>query len=223
MKKISMITIICVLSAFMVYGSISIFGPKGNDTSIQASALDQKDNILLATKSYSDFPSTDSLKTLTKDSDIVVIGEFSRFIQYWNMARDPSDPYNLNKEDPNLYVKGGLYEFTIDEYLKSNDKNEKKITVNIPVSRNETIYEDYFEPIIGEKVVLFLVKSEFTKNYYGTEEPYRFSIDLSAGEDSSLPKKIKVKTNFKDIKDLFEGGKELNLSEFIDKVKNTNK
>lgn len=206
MKKVAIISAICILFGIPAYAPISGYPKDKNGLK----------HIVLT-----DFPVSNSIEELTKESNIVVVGEFSKYVESWNMARDPKD---VTKEDPNNHVKGDLYEFTVNDYLKSNGKNENKIIINITVSTNGVTDERYIEPIIGEKVVLFLKKSDLADHYYGASEPFGFSIDTTSDQNiSSLAslEKVKIKTNINEIKDSFEGGKEINLSEFSNKVKNT--
>lgn len=213
MKKVIILSTICVLSAFMAYGAAFNLTPQKTNAVTKTS---QKSTIVSRTSA--DYPITDSLKTLTENSDIVVEGEFSNFDKYWNMARNPND---ISKEDPELYVKGALYDFTVEDYLKSNGQKQNKITVNICVSRNDKTDERYIEPTMGQKIILFLKKGDVADYYYGTEEPFRFSVDQLATDDvNSSSNDVKTETNIQDIKNSFEGGKTFSLPDFKNEIKN---
>lgn len=194
MKRIMRILTICALFVFAVYVSILNFQPKKNE---------------IVSSTTMDFPISDSVEKLTKESDIVVIGYFNKLIENWNMARDPKE---TSKEDLNNYVKGSLYEFEVDDYLKSPGKEQQSIKVNITVSANRVTDERYIEPVIGEKMILFLKKSPIADRYFGTMEPFRFTIDSNIGM-------VKTNTKVKVVKDNFENKKEFKLEEFKDKVK----
>ena len=176
--------------------------------------LKQKSSNLVR-KSISDFPVATTIDKLTSESDIIVVGSYNRFVSNWNTARHPED---FNKEDPNIYVKGALYEFNVDELLNGNNIDKKTITVNVMVSNlGGSVDERYIEPVIGEKVILFLKKSPIADRYFGTMEPYQFSIPDTSNKSYSSDK-IKVKTNLKQVQQSFEGGKSFTLDEFKNKI-----
>lgn len=202
MKKFS---ISVIFICFIILFSLSLIGC--NDSSKKSSKLQ--------TKSSSDFPVAMTIDKLTSESDIIVVGSYNKFINNWNMARHPED---FNKEDPNIYVKGALYEFNIEEFLKGNNIDKKTITVNVAVSNpGGSVDERYIEPVIGEKVILFLKKSPIADRYFGTMEPYQFSIPDTSNKSYSSDR-IKVKTNLKQVQQSFEGGKSFTLDEFKNKI-----
>ncbi|TKI99165.1 cardiolipin synthase, partial [Bacillus cereus] len=62
-----------------------------------------------------DFPATSDLNQMINEADLVVIGEYEGLDSKWNMARNPSNP---SEEDKENYVEGHLYNFNISETIK---------------------------------------------------------------------------------------------------------
>ena len=148
-----------------------------------------------------DYSKTDSLVSLVKNSEIVVIGEYTGFSSSWNMARDS---YNVLNEDKDNYFEGRLYNFSVFEILKGTPVDDE-ILVNHYYSRtikktesNAVFNENgeivvaatktneisftvpsflFIEPDIGSTYVLFLLKDRDFGNYYGTAEPFMIKIE----------------------------------------------
>lgn len=152
---------------------------------------DLGDNVTEDVEMDEDYPVASSIDDLTKEADIIVIGQFLSDYETWNMARDPKD---VQKEDKNNDVEGKLYSFEVFDYLKGNGKDF--IEVNMMHTFNGVVSERYFEPNVDRDVLLFLYYNNDFDHYYGVMEPFQFEVD-----DSDH---IEVLTSVSNVKELFE-------------------
>lgn len=197
MKKNIGIYAICfvVLAAVSYTGVHKICSTGVNETST---------NGVIQYHSDVDYPMTYDIDKIINESDIIVSGQYQKYTSSWNMARNPE---NILEEAKDMYIEGRLYEFKVDNYLKGG--SDSTISVNLSYSHNGTIDETYIEPVVGEKVVLFLKKDSNFNNYYGSIEPFQFSL----GNDM-----IYVKTNIKDVRNSFEGGMDIPFKDLSEKI-----
>ena len=63
------------------------------------------------------YPITSKLQEMMDSADYIVIGEYTKFDSTWNMARNPN---NIKEEDPENYVEGRLYDFTVEQCVKGS-------------------------------------------------------------------------------------------------------
>lgn len=132
-----------------------------------------------------DYPVSEDLEQMYKESDLIVIGHYESLDSTWNMVRDMND---IMKPDSKDYTEGHLYNFKIEEVLfgKSN-KDEIKINLRHHKlfhleDENEEIHTIevndplFIEPEIGGKYVLFLKENIDFGHYYGALEPYQIKI-----------------------------------------------
>lgn len=152
------------------------------------------------TVTHYDYPTAVNIKGVINEAEIIVIGKYAQYDSSWNMARNPDD---ITNEDPNMYVEGKLYRFTVDKYLKGNGSSS--ILVNKKFKNKDgQIDERYVEPIFDETVVLFLKYEKDFKNYYGAIQPFEFKLN-----DNQL----QVITNLRYIRQSFTN--EIPLSEVL--------
>lgn len=149
-------------------------------------------------------PTANDLSSMIDESEFIVIGEYGKFIENWNLARNPND---ITKEDTEIRVEGRKFEFKVEKYLKgSGDSN---VVISIPYSHEGIVDDTYYEPESGNKVILFLKKNNEFNNYYPSIYPYEFEIAKD---------KIKFKTNVKYIEDSFKD-KELDMAKLSQLIK----
>lgn len=191
-----------------------------------------------------DFPLTSDLEEMVRESDVVVVGEYTGFASSWNMARNP---YNVQEEDTEHYVEGHLFHFTVSELLKGDVENAE-IQVNhrfaekLRIEDSDAIISDdgrilkeatyvdvkevmnpdplYIEPETGKTYILFLKQDPVFKNYYGAIEP--FSIQFDHNNVAELQTNIKtIKENdFK--QDVRFNGKNFTIqNEMVESVNDT--
>jgi len=184
----AIVAVLLLLVGFITF-NIHVSNLSNNDTGDRLVAI-----------SY-DFPSTSDLNEMISEADIVVIGEYEGFNSKWNMARNPN---NLTEEDRENYVEGHLYNFKISEFIKGETEN-KIIKVNhrfaetvILEDSNEVIASDgtitkkatkvttkevenidplFIEPKMDTKYMLFLKQDRVFQNYYGAIEPFAITFD----------------------------------------------
>ncbi|OEH86458.1 hypothetical protein BHU72_13650 [Desulfuribacillus stibiiarsenatis] len=158
-----------------------------------------------------DQPVSNNIDDIISSVEYVVIGEYTNFQESWNMARSK----DRKKGADDVVVTGRLYDFKVDEYIKGIDKS--RILVNLLYSysdkiiglENEIVDDYYYQPIIGEKVVLFLNKDKVFNNFYPAIHPYEYIV----GDDH-----LRIKTKNKVISDTFIN-KELSISVLKEKTK----
>jgi hypothetical protein len=152
------------------------------------------------TETHYDYPIALDIQGVINEADIVVIGKYEQYDSSWNMARNPD---NITKEDPNMYVEGKLYRFTVDKYLKGNGSSS--ILVNKKYKNVDgQIDERFIEPNFSEPVVLFLKYEKDYNNYFGAIQPFEFKL---------INNKLQVKTTLQQVKQSF--GNEIPLSEIL--------
>ena len=155
------------------------------------------------TVSY-DYPITSKLQEMMDSADYIVIGEYTKFDSTWNMARNPN---NIKEEDPENYVEGRLYDFTVEPCVKGSIE-DSSILINHRYSEVITTTESnavidsegrilkaatqskelsfkvdsplFIEPEFDCKYILFLLKDANFGNYYASIEP--FSIKITDGK-----------------------------------------
>ncbi|PEX81521.1 cardiolipin synthase [Bacillus cereus] len=141
---------------------------------------ESEDKTILIAK---DFPSTSRLEDMVKEADVVAIGNYDGFDSTWNMARNPQD---ISQEDRENYVEGHLYNFNVKEVLKGDPLQDRmKINyryaeqIEIDDSNSKVVNEDplYIKPEIGKKYMLFLKKDENMNHYFGAIEPFSIMFD----------------------------------------------
>lgn len=120
-----------------------------------------------------DYPTSATIKDLSKSSDIIVSGHYLGFDKSWNMARDPE---NISQEDSTKKVEGRIYNFKVDKFIKGSGSNSIKVNLTYKLS-DGTIFENYEEPKIGNQVVLFLKYDSNFDNYYAPSYPFEFGTD----------------------------------------------
>jgi hypothetical protein len=140
---------------------------------------------------HSDYPVASSVQEVIAEAEAIVLGTFTAYESSWNMARNPD---NIAEEDPNLYVEGRLYTFEVYDYLLGQGKEE--ITINLDYRFEEFIQERYMEPVLGEKLVLFLKYNPDFDHYYGVAEPFRFTVDDQ--------EQITYISNMEEVEELFD-------------------
>lgn len=155
----------------------------------------------LVVKTTYDYPVAMDIHSIIHESDVIVVGKYVKFHSSWNMARDPND---INKEDPNLYVEGKVFEFQVDQYLYG--KGDSLILVNHKYKHDGIIDERYIEPLLGESVVLFLQKGVFNQ-YYGAMQPFQFKLKNNH---------LAVMSNLTQVKEAFK--KSISLDELISAI-----
>lgn len=141
-----------------------------------------------------DYAIAQSLEQLKEVSDVIVKGKYTKFIDTWNMSRDPVD---IQKEDSEYYIEGKNYRFEIEEVIKGNPESSSIIVSMESHSRNsidlrkndhdeiDIHYYTYtnplfIEPDIGDEYVLFLDYNNSIENfdyYYGAIEPFSIKIE----------------------------------------------
>lgn len=148
-----------------------------------------------------DFPSTSDLNDMINEADVIVIGHYTGLDSKWNMARNPNNP---SEEDKENYVEGHLYNFNISDTIKGAiDSKQIKVnhrfaeTIKLEVSDEvvspegiitkkatnveikEIVNKDplYIEPKNGKKYMLFLKENKVIGNYFGAIEPFSIIID----------------------------------------------
>lgn len=143
-----------------------------------------------------DYPIAYDINNLINSSTNIVKGHFTRYIDTWNMARNPD---NLQEEDKNVRIEGRLFEFVINKELKGNMSKKEIITVNLPYSHYGVIDELYVEPVLDENVTLFLKYDSDFKCYYPAIEPYQFIVKDNELKVKSNNKKVALEFNKKEI------------------------
>jgi len=157
-----------------------------------------KQETIKVTSSH-DYPVAETIDDMTKQSDVVVLGEYTSFDSTWNMARNPDDP---SQPDEDNYTEGHLYNFKIVEVVKGNIPSE---TIKINLRYEETIpliteqgkkekikNKDplYQKPEFGHRYLLFLNKNKDFDHYYSAVEPFQIMIHKDG--------KAELKTNLTD-------------------------
>lgn len=156
-----------------------------------------------------DYEIAQSLEQLKEVSDVIVKGKYTKFIDTWNMSRDPVD---IQKEDSEYYIEGKNYRFEIEEVIKGNPESSSIIVSMESHSRNSIDLREndhdqidihyytytsplFIEPDIDDEYVLFLDYNNSIENfdyYYGAIEP--FSIKIENNETVLQSNLISTKT-----------------------------
>ncbi|MDM5188799.1 cardiolipin synthase [Bacillus sp. DX4.1] len=193
-KKAKTMVIAIPLAAVIGFGGYSAF--MGQFPSLAGE--DKNPETVILSK---DFPATSDLNQMINEADVVVIGEYEGLDSKWNMARNPNNPLEEDKEN---YVEGHLYNFNISETIKGTTEN-KKIKINhrfaetvkledsdavvapdgtIKKEATKVVTKDvenkdplYIEPKISKKYMMFLKKDQLFGNYYGAIEPFAITFD----------------------------------------------
>ena len=193
-KKTKTIIIAIPLATVIGFGGYSAF----NSHFSPAAGEDNNTETVILSK---DFPATSDLNQMINEADLVVIGEYEGLDSKWNMARNPSNPLEEDKEN---YVEGHLYNFNISETIKGVTEN-KQIKINhrfaetvkledsnavvapdgtvtkkaTKVTTKEVQNKDplYIEPKVNKKYMMFLKKDQLFGNYYGAIEPFAITFD----------------------------------------------
>ncbi|MES9704553.1 cardiolipin synthase, partial [Bacillus toyonensis] len=187
-KKAKTIVIAIPLAAVIGFGGYSAY----NSHFSNIAGEDKNAETVILSK---DFPATSDLNQMINEADLVVIGEYGGLDSKWNMARNPNNP---SEEDKENYVEGHLYNFNISETIKGVNEN-KQIKINhrfaetvkledsnavvapdgtvtkqaTKVTTKEVQNKDplYIEPKVNKKYMMFLKKDQLFGNYYGAIEP----------------------------------------------------
>jgi len=162
-----------------------------------------------------DYPIALEVDELVMESDGIVKGRYTEYLESWNMARNPID---IQKPADDIYIEGKIFIFEVDEYIKGNGDN--KIRVNLKHKIGQIIDERYMEPTLNEELVIFLSKDEVFNNYYGVMQPFEFRVlNESMDVKTNLVKgNLEVKTNLKNIESIFKQNK-INTLDVVNKVK----
>ncbi len=148
-----------------------------------------------------DYPIAYDINNIIDNSSNIVRGHFTKYVDSWNMARNPD---NLKEEDTNVRIEGRLYEFVIEKELKGNLSKKDIITVNLPYSHDGIIDELYMEPMLDEKVILFLKYDVNFDFYYPAIEPFQFIEKDNELKVKSNDKKVNLEFNKEEKKVLIE-------------------
>ena len=113
-----------------------------------------------------------SLKELSDNAEVIVIGTVRAQLQTHNLSRDSQDP---SKENTEFVILGTDYEVSVDRYLKGAGNRKIIMTQEGGELGGKTQLVDSRTPIhIGTTYAFFLVKVADKYRFGG--EPYKFKI-----------------------------------------------
>ena len=132
-----------------------------------------------------DLATAHSYDDLVEHSGIIVKGQFVRFSNEWNMARDvnnnPSDTYE---------TIGKVYDFKITDVYKGEVKDNSILKVNQAFSKTidvsqfhdntsqvKALEQLYIEPDLTKEYILFLEYNKEFDNYFGAIQPFMILVN----------------------------------------------
>lgn len=121
---------------------------------------------------------SDSIEAVLENAQIVVIGSFGEELEERNMARMVGNP---TQEHYNIISMAKLYTFYAEAYLAG--EGGPIITVALPCymgTRQRPDYyqddPDFFNPLPGKKVVVFLTKGNPDDCWFPATQPFAFNV-----------------------------------------------
>ncbi|HCG99409.1 MAG: hypothetical protein A2074_07050 [Candidatus Aquicultor primus] len=172
MKKV--LAIIAVAAGIVIIGLavIAVVSQSGDKTAARGVTTTKSKPASAVENVYGDRQYYSSLKELSDNAEVIVIGTVRAQLQTYNLSRDLQDP---SKENTEFVVLGTDYEVGVDRYLKGAGNRKIIMTQEGGELDGKTQLMDARTPIhIGTTYILFLIK--VSDKYRFGAEPYKFKI-----------------------------------------------